>query len=40
MEQAAAERRADTKGQRPDKIRRAPKSDFDVVKVSRKGRAE
>jgi hypothetical protein len=40
MEQAAAERRADTKGQRPDKIRRAPKSDFVVVKVSRKGRSE
>ena len=40
MEQAAAERRADTKGQRPDKIRRAPKSDFVVVKASRKGRSE
>lgn len=38
MHEAAAERRAETKGQKPDKIRRAPKSDFVVLKISRKGR--
>jgi hypothetical protein len=37
MHEAAAERRTETSGQSPDKIRRAPKSDFVVMKISRKG---
>jgi hypothetical protein len=36
IEQAAADRRAMTQRQIPDKIRRAPKTDFVVLKISRK----
>jgi hypothetical protein len=43
-EQAAAERRAERRaekaGQSPDKIRRAPRSDFLVLKVARKSRSK
>jgi hypothetical protein len=36
MLEAAAKRRAETRGQKPSKIVRAPKTDFRVLKVSRK----
>lgn len=36
IKQAAADRRAETQRQIPNKIRRAPKTDFVVLKISRK----